>query len=375
MEWQVSRPEIDTQLSRRATERLRAVPAFHFPIAFPEVFLRSNPGFDVIVGNPPWEKAKVEEDHFWTRYFPGFVAMSKKDQASAKRAYLKERPDLSALLKQEIEEAELMREILIKSPYPGMGTGDPDVYKAACWRFWTLVRGTGGRVSVVVPRSVFSAKGSAEFRKEVFQHASIEDLTFLLNRAGWAFDDMEHRYTIGLLSFRRGTPLSPAVVPMRGPFATRKQFDVGVRKRSATFEVADVFTWTDSAALPLLPSSESVGVFSQLRKSPRLLSDGDWSVRFYSELHASGDRELFSFVADQPEGYWPVYKGESFDIWNPDTSSLYAWADPEPVIQALQQSRLAMHEGLLVAPDLNLSRGEEVEKAPDGAVYSGCELK
>ena len=28
---------------------------------FPEVFLRDNPGFDVLIGNPPWEKVKVEE--------------------------------------------------------------------------------------------------------------------------------------------------------------------------------------------------------------------------------------------------------------------------------------------------------------------------
>ena len=28
----------------------------HFPIAFPEVFLRDRPGFDVILGNPPWQE-------------------------------------------------------------------------------------------------------------------------------------------------------------------------------------------------------------------------------------------------------------------------------------------------------------------------------
>ncbi len=39
-------------------------------------------------------------------------------------------------------------------------------------------------------------------------------------------------------------------------------------------------------------------------------------------------------------GYWPVYKGESFDIWNPDTGTYYAWADPEPVLEWLQEKRL-----------------------------------
>ena len=39
------------------------------------------------------------------------------------------------------------------------------------------------------------------------------------------------------------------------------------------------------------------------------------------------------------DGYWPVYKGESFDIWDPDTGKYYAWADPEPVFDYLQRKR------------------------------------
>lgn len=38
--------------------------------------------------------------------------------------------------------------------------------------------------------------------------------------------------------------------------------------------------------------------------------------------------------------FWPVYKGKSFDIWNPDTGIYYAWADPEPVLEWLQRKRL-----------------------------------
>ena len=44
-------------------------------------------------------------------------------------------------------------------------------------------------------------------------------------------------------------------------------------------------------------------------------------------------------VEEQPEGYWPVFKGESFDIWEPDRGIYYAWADPEKMIKHLQQKR------------------------------------
>ncbi len=43
----------------------------HFPVAFPEVFLRERPGFDCILGNPPWEKVHVEAHAFWGLRFPG----------------------------------------------------------------------------------------------------------------------------------------------------------------------------------------------------------------------------------------------------------------------------------------------------------------
>jgi hypothetical protein len=41
----------------------------------------------------------------------------------------------------------------------------------------------------------------------------------------------------------------------------------------------------------------------------------------------------------QPEGFWPVYKGESFDIWQPDTGTYYAWADPEKLCDHLHVKR------------------------------------
>ncbi len=54
---------------------IRKLNPAHFPYLFPEVFLRERPGFDVLLGNPPWEKVKVEEHNFWALRFPGLRAM------------------------------------------------------------------------------------------------------------------------------------------------------------------------------------------------------------------------------------------------------------------------------------------------------------
>ena len=40
---------------------------------------------------------------------------------------------------------------------------------------------------------------------------------------------------------------------------------------------------------------------------------------------------------------WPVYKGSSFNLWEPDTGTYYDSADSETMIAVLQENRLAQH--------------------------------
>ncbi len=173
---------------RAARQRLDGLHAFHFPVAFPEVFLRERPGFDAIVGNPPWEEATLEEDAFWARHSPGLRSLPQREQEAAKARLHRERPDLVAAYDRELEEAKALRRALTAGPYPGMGTGDPDLYKAFCWRFWNLICEDGGRIGVVLPRSALAAKGSTEFRREVFSRADSVDVTTLPHRRGPGLD-------------------------------------------------------------------------------------------------------------------------------------------------------------------------------------------
>jgi len=328
-------------LHKQACEVLADVPPFHFPIAFPEVFLRDRPGFDVIVGNPPWEEATLEEDDFWTRYLPGLQGMAQHEQERVRAGFREERPDLAVQYEREVAEASAVRQVLVTGPFPGMGTGDPDFYKAFCWRFWQLICPSRGRLGVVLPRSVFNTKGSTLFRTEVFSGGSLDDLTVLLNTGGWVFDDAEPRYTIALTSVVKDHQLDRKVVRLRGPYWSLIHFMQGVQSQPAEFPVEDVMAWTDTAALPLLPAEGSAEAFVQLRTAPRLdLDEGsEWRARPHTELHATNDKCHMKLVEKRPKGFWPVYKGESFDIWTPDTGSYYAWAQPKTMREHLHNKR------------------------------------
>ena len=44
---------------------------FHWELAFPHVFARS--GFDIVLGNPPWERVKLQEQEFFARREPSIA--------------------------------------------------------------------------------------------------------------------------------------------------------------------------------------------------------------------------------------------------------------------------------------------------------------
>lgn len=345
-DWQQTKTSLlDSTAHRRARKALRGLKPLHFPVAFPEVFLRLRAGFDVIVGNPPWEKVREEEHAFWARHFPGLRGLTQREREARIPALVKERPDLARLLEEDVSRAQRLRAVLTRGPYPGMGTGDPDLYKAFCWRFWDLVTPDGGRVGVVLPRSALAAKGSGEFRKTVFASASAIEATVISNKGSWFFEEVDPRYTICLIALQRAAVPGPTQVRLRGPYADKIEFDAKHRSAGASFLGEEVASWTDSASLPLLPTDESVEVFSQMRKAPRLDLElpGEWRVRAHAEVHATNDKELFDLVSQScPDGFWPVYKGESFDLWEPDTGlgHYYAWADPAVVLPHLQKKAM-----------------------------------
>ena len=327
---------------QKAQDELDSLSALHFPIAFPEVFLRNLPGFDVILGNPPWEKARVEEHGFWARHFPGLRSLSQRSQEAERARLRRERPDLAALYENELEETKRVRKALMSAAFPGMGTGDPDYYKAFCWRFWHLSTTDGGRIGVVLPRSALAAKGSEKFRKTMFDNAARVDVTMLVNNRRWVFPEVHPQYSIGLVCVKQGEAEKESIY-LRGPYATLPGFGAGVVKEPAAFSRAEVHKWNDSASLPLLPNEESVEVFAQLRKAPRLDLNVpvNWRARPDRELDATNQKYLMDVESeDCPEGFWPVYKGQSFDLWTPDTGTYYAWADPKPALKWIQSKRL-----------------------------------
>ena len=118
--------EVDTfaRLAKRPAvgEKVAILQPVHFPAAFPEVFLRENPGFDCLIGNPPWEQVVVQEHVWWGTYLSRIRGLPIKQMNAEIARFRRTRPDLEALFEQELQDAEDMRTVL-RNTFPDLGNG------------------------------------------------------------------------------------------------------------------------------------------------------------------------------------------------------------------------------------------------------------
>jgi len=259
-------------------------------------------------------------------------------------------PELQSELEIKQQENEFLRKTLMLGPYPGMGTGDADLYKAFCWRFWSLCNDDGGFIGVVLPRSVINSKGSSIFRKTILLESRYVEAITLLNTMHWVFD-IHAQYIVLLLAIQKGKK-SVTKVNIQGHFEDLEKFNLGVKVSSMPFLGSDVLSWTDDALFPSLPlpASKSTELMLQLAKSPSInCSDKhEWEVYPHSELHATNDKkdkstgqELMDLTSENcPDGFWPVYKGASFNLLEINNNEHYAWSNPDILLENLQRKRI-----------------------------------
>lgn len=317
---------------------VRLLPA-HMPFLFPEVFLRDNPGFDVLLGNPPWEKLQIEEHSFYSLAFPGLRGLSQQDAERQLEMIRHERPDLVREYEAATTSTQLIQKVLAKGPYPGLTAGRPDLYKAFAWRMWHLVR-TGGQLGVVLPRKALEASGMKDWRLAMLQDATVTDATVLVNGGGWVFKGIHHQIMVAVVSLQADRTAGQKTVSVRGPFESEKAFMDGAARSAMPIPVKELLEWSPSGALPLFPDPTSLEVYLTMRSSPRLdQDDSAMSIRGLREWNATDDKHRFVFT-DDPAGLIPVYKGDSFDLWEPRTGSTYAFADPDRMEKELQERRL-----------------------------------
>ncbi len=332
---------------------------FHWPLEFPGVFHREHPGFDVVVGNPPWNKVKFEMPSFLALHDPGTGGLrSGLERDERAERLFRQRPEL----RQEIEDTkrQIEEQRGFYSPENGytiQGSGDTDLYKLFCERYASIAR-RRGFMGVVLPRVAFLNDGSRGFRRWFFKECRPSRIDALLNGGRWAFD-MEPRYTVALTAAQVGTPVDGSVTTT-GPARNEREFAECINGAGVQVDLAALASWTpapmdDSVReptweLPLLPTPTHVSVLSKLRRGVRFdqlqnpqnpkNSRGPAAAPnlvLYTELHSAQQRDLFTHP--EGEGRLIVWKGSSFDQYDPHGNDQAGYGDPKAIEDFLQTKR------------------------------------
>ena len=306
----------------------------HMPVLFPEVLLRDNGGFDVLIGNPPWEKLKVEEHQWWSLRFLGLRGMPMAARTKQLAELRASRPDLVREYEAEVENSTIARKIIASGPYPGIGAGDIDLYKAFAWRNWQLIR-SGGSFGLVLPRGALSGSGTEKWRREILEQGAFRDVAVTVNTGHWVFN-IHGQYTTAFVVVEKG-PVS-RIARWAGPFHSLNEFRAG-RNNLAEAPAGELAEWTKTAVFPLLPSRESGDIFRQMRTHSVFGSQGSSFFRpVQGDLNAAQNKGLFSTEIDAPISETPVLTGSSFNLWSPDYGSPYGYATSDAVPFILEKT-------------------------------------
>jgi hypothetical protein len=311
----------------------------HFPVLFPEVFLREPAGFDVVLGNPPWEKLHVKADAWWSIRFPGLISLKTAERDERIATLARERPDLVRELALERDRDEKQKAVISSGPYPGIGAAHIDLFAAFAWRNWQLVRRLG-RVGVVLPRTAFSGSSLSEWRRRILSGGAFEDVCFITNTGRWAFDQVHPQYTFALSVASKGVP---GTVRLSGPFHSEADYRAG---KDEVMEVPsrEFETWSDISSFPLLPTASAGQVFLQMRHQPRFDSEESFAFRpVQGDVNITTQRNLFKLGQRSDPDEIPILGGGSFALWAPDHGEPYGWGGKAIVDWLLARARKGVH--------------------------------
>jgi len=192
---------------------------FHWELAFPEVFRPAGGkagGFDVVLGNPPWERIKLQETEWFAERNPAIAQAPNADARKKMIAKLEKDGDpLFGEYQAALHVAEAASAFIRQSGlYPLCGKGDVNLFSV----FTELARSLlapEGRLGIIVPSGIATDDTTKDFFADLVEKRVLVCLFDFENREK-LFPAVDSRMKFCLLAIA-GSP-RPAGTPSRFVF-------------------------------------------------------------------------------------------------------------------------------------------------------------
>ena len=289
---------------RDAPEVARAARAFHWPLEFPDVMERG--GFDVAVGNPPWERIKLQEQEFFATRAPEIAKASNKAARDRLiKALAAAEPDSAPRrLFQAFEAEKRLSEVhsafvRISGEQGGRfaltGSGDVNTYALFAELFANLAR---ERAGIIVPTGIATDATTAPFFAHLASNRRLARLVDFENSAP-IFSAVHRSFKFALLTLGRDEPAAHFAFFLTDP-AQRAE-----PERNFTLspeQIAAINPNTRTA--PVFRSRADAELTAKIyRHAPVLIDEGKgkdgnpWGLSFARLFDMSNDSGLFRTAA------------------------------------------------------------------------------
>jgi hypothetical protein len=260
-------------LADRAVSAAQHQSAFHWDLAFAEVFLDGSghphreSGFDAVIGNPPWDMVRADS---------GAEANRRAARDAAR---------------------ELVRYVRRSGHYPLQGDGHLNQYQLFLERTLRLLR-PGGRLGLILPSGLQADVGSGPLRRALVSTCAIDTWLGFDNRRAIFPIHRSMRFVLLAASKSGSTDRLPLTCGLNDPAHLTRVPDHPRGEDAAAPRVwlsAPLLERADPAHLtiPHLESQRDLAILVRALDLPRLASEVGWGVRFGRELNATEHKRHF----------------------------------------------------------------------------------
>ncbi|MEH2071968.1 MAG: hypothetical protein V7K47_28095 [Nostoc sp.] len=282
---------------------------FHWCLEFPEVFEQG--GFNCVLGNPPWERIKLQEKEFFASQSAEIAnAVNKAAREKLIKELPKKNPELAQAFEEAKHDAEAQSKFIRESDrFPLTAVGDINTYAIFAETTRKLIS-SDGRVGVIVPTGIATDDTCKKFFGDLTQKQALASLYDFENRER-LFTAVDSRMKFSLLAIS-GKPIK------RGNFAffltQTKQLDNQSRLFQLTPQDIALIN-PNTLTCPIFRTSQDAELTKKIYQRVPVLENeitgsNPWGISFMTMFHMSNDSGLFKNEAGN--GLVPLYEAKMF---------------------------------------------------------------
>lgn len=248
--------------------------------------------FDLVIGNPPWEKVKLTRHEYLNangenrHYGQDYDALDEEDYSEQRNMVFNYAEKL-------------------KERYDLLGSGEPDLYMAFNQLASQLVK-PGGKVALLVPAGLIRSKGTELFRKFLLKVGSDISITIMENRA--RFFAIDTRFKFISMSYIKNEQCKKSQEHIQLNHASGTPQGINFYGK-ANIKRVDLEKYRPDLSIPEVRNDREWEIFILMNQKGINCSmkDSKWYPEIVREVDMTSDRK--KFLKNAMESALPVVEG------------------------------------------------------------------